>query len=78
MTTRKGDSLDVFRDTILSRPQLTNLGIMESPGTGSMIISMYYPLFDNDRCIGYVDASRQHEHADRPFASGREDRRGIH
>lgn len=56
MTTRKGDSLDVFRDTILSRPQLTNLGIMESPGTGSMIISMYYPLFDNDRCIGYVGA----------------------
>ena len=56
MTTRKGDSLDVFRDTILSKPQLTNLGIMESPGTGSMIISMYYPLFDNDRCIGYVGA----------------------
>lgn len=31
MTTREGDSLDVFRDTILSKPQLTNLGIMESP-----------------------------------------------
>lgn len=29
---------------------------MESPGTGSMIISMYYPLFDNDNCIGYVGA----------------------
>ncbi len=56
MTTREGDSLDVFRDTILSKPQLTNLGIMESPGTGSMIISMYYPVFDNDNCIGYVGA----------------------
>lgn len=56
MTTREGDSLDVFRDTILSEPQLTNLGIMESPGTGSMIISMYYPLFEDNTCIGYVGA----------------------
>lgn len=56
ITTRSGDSLTEFRDTILSQPQLTNLGIMESPGTGSMIISMYYPLFDNQECIGYVGA----------------------
>lgn len=56
MTTREGESLDVFRDTILAGPQLTNLGIMESPGTGSMIISMYYPIFDNNNCIGYVGA----------------------
>lgn len=56
ITTREGESLKTFQDTILSKPQLTNLGIMESPGTGSMIISMYYPLFDNDNCIGYVGA----------------------
>ena len=54
MTTRKGDSLDEFRDTILAKPELTNLGIMKSPGTGSMILSMYYPLFDGKECIGYV------------------------
>ena len=35
ITTRSGESLDEFRDTILSEPQLTNLGIMKSPGTGS-------------------------------------------
>ena len=56
MTTRTGDSLEEFRNTILARPQLTNLGIMKSPGTGSMILSMYYPLFEGQKCIGYVGA----------------------
>lgn len=57
ITTRTGESLEEFRNTILAQPQLTNLGIMKSPGTGSMILSMYYPLFDNQKCIGYVGAS---------------------
>lgn len=56
MTTRTGDSLKSFQDTILSRRGLTNLGIMKSPGTGSMIISMYEPVFEAQRCIGYVGA----------------------
>ena len=56
MTTRSGDSLKTFQDTILAQRQLTNLGIMQSPGTGSMILSMYYPIFDGQRCIGYVGA----------------------
>ena len=56
MTTRSGDSLKTFQDTILSRRELTNLGIMKSPGTGSMILSMYYPIFEGQRCIGYVGA----------------------
>jgi len=56
MTTRKGESLEEFRSTILAQPQLTNLGIMKSPGTGSMILSMYYPIFDDGKCIGYVGA----------------------
>ncbi len=56
MTTRNGESLKEFQDTILSRPKLTNLGIMKSPGTGSMILSMYYPLFTKGKCIGYVGA----------------------
>ncbi len=46
MTTRKGDSLKSFQKTILAQQKLTNLGIMKSPGTGSMILSMYYPIFD--------------------------------
>ena len=56
MTTRTGDSLKSFQDTILSQKELTNLGIMKSPGTGSMILSMYYPVFEGGRCIGYVGA----------------------
>ncbi len=56
MTTRSGDSLKMFQETILSQPELTNLGIMRSPGTGSMILSMYCPIFEDQRCIGYVGA----------------------
>lgn len=29
---------------------------MKSPGTSSMILSMYYPIFEGRRCIGYVGA----------------------
>ena len=56
MTTRSGDSLKTFQDTILAGQELTNLGSMKSPGTGSMILSMYYPIFDGQQCIGYVGA----------------------
>ena len=56
MTTRTGDSLKEFQNTILAQRELTNLGIMKSPGTGSMILSMYYPVFQGQRCIGYVGA----------------------
>lgn len=56
MTTRSGNSLKTFQETVLSRKELTNLGIMKSPGTGSMILSMYCPVFEDGRCIGYVGA----------------------
>ncbi len=56
ITTRKGDSLKTFRKTILAARELNNLGIMESPGTGNMVISMYYPVYDGQTCIGYVGA----------------------
>lgn len=57
ITTRSGDSPKTFQDTILAPRQLANLGIMKSPGTGSMILSMYYPIFEGRRCIGYVGAA---------------------
>lgn len=56
MTTRTGESLAQFQETILAQQQLTNLGIMKSPGTGSMILSMYCPIFEGQKCIGYVGA----------------------
>ena len=46
ITTRSGESLELFRNTILAQEQLTNSDIMKSPGTGSMILSMYYPIFE--------------------------------
>lgn len=54
--TRPGDSLKPFQKMILAHPKVTNLGIMKSPGTGAMIISMYYPVFEQQQCIGYVGA----------------------
>ncbi len=57
ITTRSGDSLKTFQQTILAQSDLTNLGIMVSPGTGNMVLSMYYPLFENGTCIGYVGAA---------------------
>lgn len=56
MITRTGDALAPFQQTILAKPELTNLGIMKSPGTGAMILSMYYPVFVDGECIGYVGA----------------------
>lgn len=54
ITTRKGDSLNTFRNTILSHNGISNLGIMVSPGTGNMVVSMYYPIYEGEHCIGYV------------------------
>ena len=62
MTTRSGDSLTTFQNTILAQRELTNLGIMQSPGTGSMILSMYSPVFEEGRCIGYVGAGVYADH----------------
>ena len=56
ITTREGDSLAKFKNTVLAKQELTNLGIMKSPGTGNMILSMYHPIFENGSCIGYVGA----------------------
>ncbi len=56
ITTRPGDSLAPFQQTILSQPKLTNLGILKSPNTGAMVLSLYYPLFEGRQCIGYVGA----------------------
>ncbi len=56
--TRSGQRLMEFQDTMMKTHDITNVGIMESPSTGNMVISMYYPLFDDaDRCIGYVGAA---------------------
>lgn len=57
ITTRKGESLKQLQETALSTERLTNLGIVKSPNTGNMCISMYYPLFEDGKCIGFVGAA---------------------
>ncbi len=52
--TRGADTIDWFRNTVFVKDKLSNFGVMISPGTGNMVISMYYPVFDGDSCIGYV------------------------
>lgn len=56
ITTREGESLKTFQNTILASEELTNLGIMESPGTGNMVIFMYCPVYEGGECLGFVGA----------------------
>lgn len=54
ITTREGEGLKQLQETVLNREELSNLGILKSPSTGNMCISMYYPVYENGKCIGFV------------------------
>ena len=56
MTTRKGDSLKALQNEITSRNGLYNAGIIISPASGKLILSMYCPVFDTNgsTIVGYV------------------------
>ena len=56
---REGDRLTELRDGMLNAENgIYNLGIIVSPGTGKLCLSMYVPVFDTDgkTPIGYVGA----------------------
>ena len=55
--TRQGDRLKSLQDTILTRHELTNSGILKSPNSGNLVISMYYPVYDGGKCLGFVGAA---------------------
>ncbi len=58
IATRTGDRLIDFQNTMIDTHELVNLGIIQSPASGAMVISMYYPLFGEDGTyIGYVGAA---------------------
>ena len=57
ITCRKGESLKSFKKDILSKKGITNLGIIKSPSTGNLVISMYYPIYDKGKSIGFVGAA---------------------
>lgn len=54
---REGDSLKALQDSVFGTKDVWNTGIMESPSTGKQVVSMYYPLFENDKPLGYVGAA---------------------
>ena len=53
---REGDSLKGLQDSMLAADGVYNVGIIQSPASGQLIISMYYPVMDGDTPIGYVGA----------------------
>ena len=56
---REGDRLEELRNGMLNAKNgIYNLGIIVSPGTGKLCLSMYVPVFDTDgkTPIGYVGA----------------------
>lgn len=53
---RQGDSLKALQDAMISRNGLYDAGIIVSPVSGQLILSMYCPVFDTDgkTIVGYV------------------------
>ena len=51
---REGDSLTTLRNQILSADGVYNTGILTSPASGQLVMSMYYPIMSDGQPIGYV------------------------
>lgn len=56
MFTRKGEELKKLQDTLSSENGIYNAGIIVSPASGKLVLSLYCPVFDYDgkTIIGYV------------------------
>ena len=53
---REGDALKSLQDAMLASDGVYNVGIITSPASGELIMSMYMPVFDGSTPIGYVGA----------------------
>lgn len=53
---REGDALESLRSSMLSSGGVYDTGIITSPASGELIISLYAPVYDGDTPIGYVGA----------------------
>ena len=64
MTTREGDSLKALQDAMKEKNGLYNAGIIHSPASNQLTLSMYCPVFDTDgkTILGYVGGG--------PYAEG--------
>lgn len=56
MTTREGEGLKALQDAMTEKNGLYNTGIIVSPASQKLILSMYCPVFDDDgtTILGYV------------------------
>lgn len=64
ITTREGEALKALQDAMISRNGLYDAGIIVSPASQKLVLSLYCPVFDQDgtAIIGYVGGG--------PFADG--------
>ncbi len=53
---REGAKLEELRNDMLASKGVFNVGIITSPASGKLIMSMYAPVYDGDTPIGYVGA----------------------
>lgn len=53
---REGDRLKQLQDSMLSSDGVYNVGIINSPASGKLIMSMYMPVMDGNVPLGYVGA----------------------
>ena len=51
---RTGDALKALQDEVFDDNTVWNTGIMASKSTGAMVVSMYYPIYQNNQPIGYT------------------------
>lgn len=54
MTTRKGEALKQLQDAMKESNRLYNAGIIVSPASQKLTLSMYCPIYKGDKMIGYV------------------------
>lgn len=71
MVTREGESLKELQDAMMSRNGLYNAGIIVSPASQKLILSLYCPVYDYDgeTIIGYVGGGPFTEELERLLAS---------
>lgn len=75
MVTREGEPLQQLQDAMTSRNGLYNAGIIVSPASGKLIVSMYCPVFDMDgsTILGYVGGGPFAEELEAYLASAKND-----
>lgn len=58
ITTRTGEALESLKKDILPFEKVTNSGIMMSKGgSNAMVMSLYYPIYEDNKCLGFVGAA---------------------